>query len=43
MDVFEGLRMFSGLFIDNSVADWALFYRLNIVVRGRNATPMENK
>ncbi|MGN6117811.1 MAG: protocatechuate 3,4-dioxygenase subunit beta, partial [Nitrobacter sp.] len=28
---------------ENTKPDWALCYRFNIVLRGRNATPMETK
>jgi protocatechuate 3,4-dioxygenase beta subunit len=37
------LRMVSDFDLDTTVPDWALAYRFNIVLRGRNATPMENK
>ncbi|CAN5408042.1 protocatechuate 3,4-dioxygenase subunit beta [soil metagenome] len=37
------LRMVSSFDLDTTVPDWALAYRFNIVLRGRNATPMENK
>ena len=29
--------------LENTQPDWALCYRFNIVLRGRNATPMETK
>jgi protocatechuate 3,4-dioxygenase beta subunit len=28
--------------LDATVPEWALAYRFDIVLRGRNATPMEN-
>jgi protocatechuate 3,4-dioxygenase beta subunit len=34
------LRMVSSLDMDNTVPDWALAYRFDIVLRGRNQTPM---
>jgi protocatechuate 3,4-dioxygenase beta subunit len=34
-------RMVSSLDLDNTVPDWALAYRFDIVLRGRNQTPME--
>ena len=36
-------RMVSSFDLENTKPDWALCYRFNIVLRGRNATPMENK
>jgi protocatechuate 3,4-dioxygenase, beta subunit len=36
-------RMISSFDLENTKPDWALCYRFNIVLRGRNATPMENK
>jgi protocatechuate 3,4-dioxygenase beta subunit len=35
-------RMVSSFDLENTKPDWALCYRFNIVLRGRNATPMEN-
>jgi protocatechuate 3,4-dioxygenase, beta subunit len=35
-------RMISAFDLDNTVEEWALAYRFDIVVRGRNATPMED-
>ena len=35
-------RMISSFDLENTKPDWALCYRFNIVLRGRNATPMEN-
>ena len=37
------MRMVSSFDLDNTRPEWALCYRFNIVLRGRNATPMENK
>ncbi len=34
-------RMLSSFDLDNTVPDWALAYRFDIVLRGRNQTPME--
>jgi len=36
-------RMISSFDLENTKPDWALCYRFDIVLRGRNATPMENK
>ena len=36
-------RMISSFDLENTKPDWALCYRFNIVLRGRNATPMETK
>ena len=36
-------RMVSSFDLDSTKPDWALCYRFNIVLRGRNATPMETK
>ena len=36
-------RMVSDFDLENTKPDWALCYRFNIVLRGRNATPMETK
>jgi protocatechuate 3,4-dioxygenase beta subunit len=36
-------RMISSFDLDNTKPDWALCYRFNIVLRGRNVTPMETK
>ena len=35
-------RMISSFDLDNTQPEWALCYRFDIVLRGRNATPMEN-
>jgi protocatechuate 3,4-dioxygenase, beta subunit len=35
-------RMISAFDLDNTVEEWALAYRFDIVLRGRNATPMED-
>lgn len=35
-------RMISSFDLENSVPDWALCYRFDIVLRGRNQTPREN-
>ena len=35
------LRMVSSFDLDNTVPNWALCYRFNIVLRGRSQTPME--
>jgi protocatechuate 3,4-dioxygenase beta subunit len=35
-------RMISSFDLDNTVEEWALAYRFDIVVRGREATPMEH-
>ena len=35
-------RMISSFDLDNTVPEWALCYRFDIVLRGRNQTPMEN-
>jgi protocatechuate 3,4-dioxygenase beta subunit len=37
------MRMVSDFDLDHTEPGWALAYRFNIVLRGRNATPMENK
>jgi protocatechuate 3,4-dioxygenase beta subunit len=37
------VRMISAFDLENTKPDWALCYRFNIVLRGRNATPMETK
>lgn len=37
------MRMVSSFDLENTQPEWALCYRFNIVLRGRNATPMENK
>ena len=37
------LRMVSSFDLENTQPNWALCYRFNIVLRGRNATPMETK
>jgi len=36
-------RMVSSFDLDNTKPDWALCYRFDIVLRGRDATPMETK
>jgi protocatechuate 3,4-dioxygenase beta subunit len=36
------LRMVSAFDLENSVPDWALAYRFDIVLRGREQTPMES-
>ena len=36
------MRMVSSFDLENTQPEWALCYRFNIVLRGRNATPMEN-
>lgn len=36
------LRMISAFDLDNTIPDWALCFRFDIVLRGRNATPMEH-
>src|SRR5215510_13455612 len=36
-------RMVSSFDLENTKPEWALAYRFNIVLRGRNATPMETK
>ena len=35
-------RMISSFDLENTVPEWALCYRFDIVLRGRNQTPMEN-
>jgi protocatechuate 3,4-dioxygenase beta subunit len=35
-------RMVSSFDLDNTQPEWALCYRFDIVLRGKNATPMEN-
>ena len=35
-------RMISSFDLDNTIPDWALCFRFDIVLRGRNATPMEH-
>jgi protocatechuate 3,4-dioxygenase, beta subunit len=35
-------RMISSFDLDNTVPEWALAYRFDIVLRGRNQTPMEH-
>jgi protocatechuate 3,4-dioxygenase, beta subunit len=35
-------RMVASFDLDNTVPDWALCFRFDIVLRGRNATPMEH-
>jgi protocatechuate 3,4-dioxygenase, beta subunit len=36
------VRMISAFDLDNTVEEWALAYRFDIVLRGREATPMED-
>ncbi len=36
------MRMVSSFDLDNAKPDWALCYRFDIVLRGRNATPLDN-
>jgi protocatechuate 3,4-dioxygenase, beta subunit len=36
-------RMISSFDLENTQPEWALCYRFNIVLRGQDATPMENK
>lgn len=47
--IFQGIpdekareRMISRFDLDNTIPEWALAYRFDIVLRGRNATPMED-
>ena len=35
------MRMVSSFDLENTQPEWALCYRFNVVLRGRNATPME--
>jgi protocatechuate 3,4-dioxygenase beta subunit len=35
-------RMISSFDMENSISDWALAYRFDIVLRGRDATPTED-
>ena len=35
-------RMVSSFDLENTVPNWALAYRFDIVLRGRNQTPMEH-
>jgi protocatechuate 3,4-dioxygenase, beta subunit len=35
-------RMISAFDLDNTIEEWALAFRFDIVLRGRNATPMED-
>jgi protocatechuate 3,4-dioxygenase beta subunit len=37
------MRMVSSFDLENTKPEWALCYRFDIVLRGRNATPMETK
>jgi len=37
------MRMVSAFDLENTQPEWALCYRFDIVLRGRNATPMETK
>ena len=41
-DLKARARMISSFDLDNTVPEWALAYRFDIVLRGRNATPMEH-
>jgi protocatechuate 3,4-dioxygenase beta subunit len=36
-------RMVSSFDLENTKPEWALAYRFNIVLRGKNATPMETR
>ena len=36
------MRMVSSFDLENTRPDWALCYRFDIVLRGRNATPLDN-
>ena len=36
------MRMVSSFDLENTKTDWALCYRFDIVLRGRNATPLDN-
>lgn len=36
------VRMISAFDLDNTIPDWALCFKFDIVLRGRNATPMEH-
>ena len=36
------MRMVSSFDLENTKPDWALCYRFDIVLRGRNATPLDN-
>ena len=42
-DARARMRMVSSFDLENTKPDWALCYRFNIVLRGREATPMETK
>jgi protocatechuate 3,4-dioxygenase beta subunit len=42
-DEHARMRMVSSFDLQNTRPDWALCYRFAIVLRGRNATPMETK
>ena len=37
------MRMVSNFDLENTKPDWALCYRFDIILRGRDATPMETK
>jgi protocatechuate 3,4-dioxygenase beta subunit len=37
------MRMVSSFDLANTQPEWALCYRFDIVLRGRNATPMETR
>jgi len=37
------MRMVSSFDLANTQPEWALCYRFDIVLRGKDATPMENK
>ena len=36
------MRMVSSFDLENTKPDWALCYRFDIVLRGRNATPLDS-
>jgi protocatechuate 3,4-dioxygenase beta subunit len=36
------MRMVSSFDLENTIPDWALAYRFDIVLRGRKQTPMES-
>ena len=41
-DLKARARMICSFDLENTVPEWALAYRFDIVLRGRNATPMEH-
>jgi protocatechuate 3,4-dioxygenase beta subunit len=41
-DPMDRERMISAFDLDNTIEEWALAYRFDIVLRGREATPMED-